>query len=178
MNEQLMGTVVTGVSTLYTAGVGSSPMNLIHQSPSIPLEIVQRGAHARFGTALADGDTIPEQPWMSVALDPANNNADEARFYTRVHANVIVEIVTNFLTPNEWDDLMLQQHKFAFTDITGTKSYDGPKLLKVLLEEIDPISSVNVELHCQAIEGYMLQEQKGNVIEMCKSIDRHLQAIV
>ena len=80
MNEQLMGTVVTGVPTLYTAGVGSSPMNLIHQSPSIPLEIVQRGAHARFGTALADSDTIPEQPCMSVASEPANNNADKARF--------------------------------------------------------------------------------------------------
>ena len=41
MKEQLMGTVVTGVPTVYTAGVGSSPMNLIHHSPSIPLEIVQ-----------------------------------------------------------------------------------------------------------------------------------------
>ena len=101
-------------------------MNLIHQSPSIPLEIVQRGAHARFGTALADGDTIPEQPWMSVELDPANNNADEARFYTRVHSNVVIGIVKNILTPNGWYDLMLQQHKFAFTDITGMKSYNGP----------------------------------------------------
>ena len=132
-------------------------MNRIHQSPSIPLEIFQRGAHARFETALADGDTIPEQPWMSVALDPANNNADEARFYTRVHANVVVEIVKNFLTPNGWDDMILQQHKFAFTDITGMKSYDGPTLIKVLLEEIDPTASVNVELHRQAIEGAKLQ---------------------
>ena len=129
-----MGTVVTGVPIVYTAGVGISLMNLIHQSPSIPLEIVQRGAHAHFGNALAYGDTIPEQPWMSVALDPANNNADEARFYTGAHANFVVEIVKNFLTPNGWDDLMLQQHRFAFTDITGMKSYDGPTLLKVLLE--------------------------------------------
>ena len=95
-----MGTVVAGVPTVYTAGIVSSPMNLIHQSPSIPLEIVQQCAHARFGTALADGNAIPAQPWISVALDPANNNADEAKFYTRVHANFVVEIVTNFLTPN------------------------------------------------------------------------------
>ena len=45
---------------------------------------------------------------MSVALDPPNNNADEARFYTRVHSNVVVEIVKNFLTTNGWDDLILQ----------------------------------------------------------------------
>ena len=68
MKEQLMGIVVTGVPTVYTAGVGSSPMNLIHQIPSIPLDIVQRGAHACFGAALAYGDTIPEHPWISVAL--------------------------------------------------------------------------------------------------------------
>ena len=90
----------------------------------------------------------------------------------------MVEIVKNFLTPNGWDDLMLQQHNFSFLGITGMKSYDGPTMLKVLLEEIDPTSSINVELHCQAIEGDKLQEHKGNVIEMCKSIERHFQAIV
>ena len=99
-------------------------------------------------------------------MDPANNKADKARFYTRVHVNVVVEIVKNFLTPNVWDDMMLQQHKFTLTDITGTKSHDGPTLLKVLLGEIDPTASVNVELHRQAIEGAKIQEHKGNVIEM------------
>ena len=152
MKEQLMGTVVTGVPTVYTAGTGSSLMNLIHQSPLIPLEIVQRGAHTRFGAGLADVDTIPAHPWISVALDPANNNADKAKFYNWLHANVVVEIVKNFLTPNGWDDLMLQQHKFAFTDITGMKSYDGPTILKVLIKEVDPTAPVNVEFHRKAIE--------------------------
>ena len=132
--EQLMGNVVTGVPTVYTNGVGSSATNLIHQRPSISLDIFQQGAHTRFGTALADGDAIPEQPWMSVPLDPANSNADEAKFYTRVHENVVVEIVNNFLTPNRWDNLMLQQHKFSFTNITGMKSYYVPTMLKVLLK--------------------------------------------
>ena len=35
-----------------------------------------------------------------------------------------------------------------------------------------------MELHGQAIEGSKLQEHKVNVIEMCKSIERHFQAIV
>ena len=58
------------------------------------------------------------------------------------------------------------------------KIYDGPTMLKFLLDEIDPTASVNVELHFQAIEGAKLQEYKGNVIEMCKSIERHFQDIV
>ena len=58
------------------------------------------------------------------------------------------------------------------------KSYDGPTMLKVLIEDIDPTASVNVELHRQAVEGAKLQDHKGNVIKMCKSIERHFQAIV
>ena len=51
-------------------------------------------------------------------------------------------------------------------------------MLKVLLKEIYPTASVNVELHRQAIERTKLQEHKGKVIEMCKSVERHFQAIV
>ena len=58
------------------------------------------------------------------------------------------------------------------------KSYNGPTFLKVLLEEIDPTASVNVELHRQAIKGAKLQEHKRNVIKICESIERHFQAIV
>ena len=64
MKDQLVATVVTRFPTVYTAVIESSLMNLIHQSPSISLEIVQRGSHTRFGTALADGDAIPAQPWI------------------------------------------------------------------------------------------------------------------
>ena len=35
-----------------------------------------------------------------------------------------------------------------------------------------------MELHGQAIDGSKLQEHKVNNIEMCKSIERHLQTIV
>ena len=42
IKEQLMENVVTGVPNLYTAGVGSSPMNLIPQIPSISLDIFSK----------------------------------------------------------------------------------------------------------------------------------------
>ena len=35
-----------------------------------------------------------------------------------------------------------------------------------------------MKLHRQTFEGAKLQEHKGNVIKMCKSIQRHFQAIV
>ena len=44
MKEQLMGTVVRCIPSVYTLGVRSVGMKLIHQSPSLSLEIVQRAA--------------------------------------------------------------------------------------------------------------------------------------
>ena len=35
-----------------------------------------------------------------------------------------------------------------------------------------------MELHLQAIKGAKLHDYKGNVLEMCKAIERYYQAIV
>ena len=59
VKEQLMRTVVTAIPTTYAGGVAGSRMNLIHQSPSILLDMTQRAAHQRFGTALGEHDPIP-----------------------------------------------------------------------------------------------------------------------
>jgi hypothetical protein len=93
VKEQTMGAVVTGIPTSYAGGIGIALMNLVHQSPSISLEMCQRRAHVRYSNALGDADPIPPQPWTSRTLDPANNDADKALFYDRVNANVVVEIV-------------------------------------------------------------------------------------
>ena len=178
VKEQIMGATVTGIPTSYAGGIGIALMNLIHQSPSISLEMCQRRAHVRYGNPIGDTDPIPPQPWRSRTLDPANVAADKATFYDRVNANVVVEIVKNTLTPGGWDDLMLQEDKFLFISAEGVKSFDGPSLLKVVLEEIDPTSSVNIEMHRQSIEGAKLHVYKGNVVEMLKAIEKHYQAIV
>ena len=122
-------------------------MNLIHQSPSISLDMTQRAAHRCFGTALGEHDPIPQQLWATVVLSPSTVPTDQPIFFDRVNGNVVSEIIKNILTPLAWDDRMLQEDKCGFNDPTGIKSYDGPCMLKVLLEEIDPTSSVNIEMH-------------------------------
>ena len=95
-----MGAVVTGVpSEFNAAGTVTARMNLIHQCQSLDLETVQRAAFSRFGPDLPSTNPIPPQPWATVALDPANNDANKSRFYQQVHANVVLEIIKNTLTP-------------------------------------------------------------------------------
>jgi len=121
---------------------------------------------------------VPDQPWASRVLDPGNDDADKAAFYNRVNANVVGEIIKNTLTPPAWDDLMLHSAKFTFVSPTGSKSYDGPCMMKVIYSEIEPTASVNIALHRQAIETTRMHDFKGNVVEMLKSIEKHHQAIV
>ena len=51
-------------------------------------------------------------------------------------------------------------------------------MMKVLLEDIDPSSLINIELHRQAIENTKLQDFRGNVSEMLKSTEQYFQVIV
>lgn len=178
VKEQVMGGVVTGIPTSYAGGVPGGLMNLITQSPSIPLEMVQRRAFKRYNNPIAEHDPVPNQPWTANILDPATVDADKVIFYDRVNGNVVVELIKNTLTPGGWDDLMLQEAKFSFQGANGIKSYDGPTMLKVILEEIDPTASVNIEMHRQAIEGSKLHAYKNNVVEMLKDIEKHHQEIV
>ena len=178
VKEQVMGKVITHIPTTYTGGIAGDFINLVHQSPSITMERVQREAHRRFGTVIDEADPIPALPWIARDLTPATVDDDKKTFYSRVHGNVVAEVLKNLLTPAGWDDLMLQKSKFTFTTTDGNESHDGPTMLKVLLEEIDPTSSVNIELHRQAIEGSKLHNFKGNVVEMLKDIEKHHQAIV
>ena len=169
---------MTRVPTSYAGGIPSELKNIIYQSPSITIEMCQCRAFTRYSTPLGEHDPIPARPWMEAPIDPANIAGDKDRFYDRVNGNVVVELVKNILTPKGWNDLMLQQEKFSFYNSMGEKSYDGPTLLKVVIEEIDPTASVNIELHRQAIEGAKLHQYKGNVVEMLKDIEQHHQAIV
>ena len=73
---------------------------------------------------------------------------------------------------------MQQESKFLFQGANGIKSYDGPCLLKIVLKEIDPTLSINIEIRRQAIKRAKLHDFKGNVAEMLKTIEKHCQSIV
>ena len=91
---------------------------------------------------------------------------------------MVMERIKNTLTPGAWEDFMLQHEKLSFVNADGTKTYDGPKMMKVLPEDIDPSSSINIELHRQAIENSKFQYFKGNVRKMIKSTEHHFQVNV
>ena len=177
LKEANMGKIITAIPTSWTGGTAGNFKNLLSQSPSISLERMQREAHRRNATALAETDPIPPLPWAKSDLDPANVDADKERFYRRVDSNVVTENIKGILSAKGWQDILLESSSFTFTDASGMDWYDGPTMAKVLLEQIDPTSAVNLEMHRHAIESVKLQTHNNNVTEMVKDIEKHHRVI-
>ena len=99
----------------------------------------QQEAHKRYSTEIAEGDALPPNPFKVTQLDPANDPAHKELFYFRVDLQVVAELIKNILTGAEYAKLMLKRSIFTFEDdTTGIDLIDGPCLLKLIMDCVDP----------------------------------------
>jgi len=121
-------------------------------------------------------DDFLATPWVTRDLDPVTPTCSQESIFLCVHNNVVVGILK--LTPVSWDYFRLKKDKFTFVTTSGLEIYNGPMVLKVLLEDIDPTCSVNIECCSRVIEKSRLRDFKNNVTEMIQHIENHHLVIV
>ena len=139
--EGQMGAVVSKVPFEYEGdGVTvRKTANLLSQYHQLSLENLQRSAHAYFNTTLAVGTAIPEAPFTARTLTPATSKPDKVDFYHQVDSAVVAKLCENCLSTSGYNDLMLQKDKFSFVDsTTGQVKYDGPTMIYLIYQTIDP----------------------------------------
>ena len=103
------------------------------------MNILQHEAHKRFSNPVATVDPFPLASFTVTTLDPANVDADKNILYSRVDPQVVAEIYKNILTEAEYSKLMIKINMFNFQDdTTGKKIIDGPCLLNLLFDHINP----------------------------------------
>ena len=103
------------------------------------MNILQRRDHKRFINLVAIVDPLPVVPFTVTTLDPANVDADKTLFYSQVDSQMVAELIKNILTESEYSKLMLKKNMFTFQyDTTVNKIIDGPCLLKLLFDCMDP----------------------------------------
>ena len=94
-----LGSIVTAVPITVSAdGTVTDTAILITQCQLISFDCMQREAHARFATPIAEGDPLPPKPWIMRALDPETNLDDRKTFHRQVHSNAVHELLNNSLT--------------------------------------------------------------------------------
>ena len=162
------------------AGDPTKFADLITQHQSITFEDMQRASQRRFATALASGDPIPVGKWALRVLDPANVASDKTTFYNRVDSNVTLELIKNSLSSTGWTRIIAgKQNLISYTcSNTGAIVVDGPSVLWLLLDRVDPSLIVSVETLRAKIETMKLHTYKNDVGEMITDIEEAYRKIL
>ena len=155
--------------------------NLVEQYQLFNFETLQRQAIARYGTAWDDDAPITDGPWNTRELvDPSNNAAEREIFYSRIHSEAVATYLSNILTPAGYAKIVhgvLDKISFI-CPTTGTRFVDGPCLLYLLWNKIDPSLAVNVENLRATIKNIRLDSYENNVDEMLTDIEEKYQKIL
>ena len=77
-------------------------------------------------------------------INPAEDNEDIAIFYKIVKMNMIGERIWNSLTTTAQTALQSHKKKFMWTQPTGEQFYDGPTMLQILVETVNPSHMVGI----------------------------------
>ena len=121
--------------------------NLLTEYSSIEMDCLQREAHKRYSTAIAEGDALPPTPFKATQLDPANDHVHKELFYSQVDSQVVVELIQNILTDAEYAKLMLKSSIFMFDkDMTGIALNNGPFLIKLFMDRVDPNIVIGIKV--------------------------------
>ncbi len=175
--ETSFGDVITKIETEFNPdGTISKYSNLSKDYSHVSVERLQRVALKRFGTAVAEADPMPAIPFAKRVLDPSTSDPDKQTFYERVNSHVVSEWLKNVLDEKSYHTLLLKKDQFSFVDaVTGASSFDGPIMLKLALDKMDPSTIVGAEVLRTKLENCCLHSYKNNVEEMCTDIDAAAQ---
>ena len=113
--------------------------NLLLEYGSLSMNLLQREAHKRFSNPVSTVDTLLAAVFTVTTLDPANGDADKKIFYFRVDSQLVTDLIKNILTDAEYSNLMSKKIMFTFQDdTTGNEKIDGPCIIKLIFDRINP----------------------------------------
>jgi hypothetical protein len=117
--------------------------------------------HSRTTTTLPVG----RNPVM-FSIDPANNDDDKVIFYKRVRANLIGLRIIGSLTATSLASLKLKESIYLWISDTGEEFYDGPTMLQICVEKVNPNTRVGVAHLKENLRNSKLANYDNNVRDM------------
>ena len=79
-------------------------------------------------------------------LNPGNNGDDKRKFYKKVYSSVVAHLIKDILSVTGYDDLLLQQDKFAFyNDAIGEMEFDGATMIYLIFMKTDPSTAIGID---------------------------------
>jgi hypothetical protein len=117
--------------------VDSTSKNILHDFRDINVDKVQTSMNRVFHKK--DSDDLPtgKNPIM-FTIDPSTNNDNKQIFYKCVYANLIGLRIIKSLDKTSLASLKLKESKYLWISNTGEEFYDGPTMLQMCVEKVNP----------------------------------------
>ena len=112
-------------------------------------------------------------------IDPAKVDLDIIRFHRRVRSGILAKIIEDSLDEVSLKTLILKKYDFAWKNTASRYiDHDGPTMLQILIEEINPTTCARVPDFKKSIQNCKLSIFGNNGEDMIDNMDYNYQEIV
>jgi hypothetical protein len=149
---------------------------LLENYHELTLEDVQAFACYNWGDNTATRRTVPN--FVCQALDfttPTGLSLAriKQKHQFRIHSEMLFKILSNLLTKDAMQLLMVEKDKFSFEDTeTGDEKYDGVILLKMILDDVKPSVVIDVQDLEDLLVSTTLQKHGNNVQTLTREMEK------
>ena len=135
---------------------------MLQQWNLLNIEDVQAKANSYWGY----GTTNTPAPLIIENLDPENNDVHKTRLFKHVCSEMISKVVKENLTMNSFKILLLIKRDFNWTKYDGTTCYDGPTMILICLQLVNPSTNIGVEKYISKIEQATMSKYGNKLPEI------------
>ena len=124
------------------------------------------------------GDDLP-QDMAITAIDPAVDATHLPSFYCQIKSAMISKQIEGSLDESSFKTIFAKKKELIWTDpITGAQEFDGPTMLQLTVNSINPTTCVGVSDCKIDIQNTILQKFSNNVQEMVDFVEANYEEIV
>jgi len=151
-------------------------LSIVKDTRKLSLDQVKNAALRIWGnTAATFATPFPTDPDdMKIAtIDPVNDQDDEKIFYKRVRSRMIADRLLGTISTSTRKTLFTKKNHFTWldNDNTGNNIYDGPSILFLLMESVNPNTRVGVSDLKAKIRTTRMEAFEHNVSDMLDEIE-------
>ena len=148
--------------------------NMIQQWNSLKVTDVQAQATLYWG----DGTNGIPTTLTITNLDPKNEENDKIQFYKHIRSNMISKAIKAHLTTNLFNKLLLNNKDFNRTKDVGTTRYEGPTMLLIFLQLVNPSTNIGVEKYISKLEQATMRKYGKKVPDMLDDMKMYHNYII
>ena len=112
-------------------------------------------------------------------INPADTEGDCVHFYRRIQATMIAKRIEGLFDQAPINTFFNKKRDFTWTDTaTGIEELDGPTMLQIIVQGINPTNRVGVSDYKMEIQNATLPKHSNNVQEMMDFVEANYEEIL